>query len=310
MEMVLNRPFADRVSLPWDRLLRAVLILLLVGVLTSYIQKYVGRMDAGKETAKAVDTRSGEWIPKRNKADIHKGLSVENIRGILCAVSEENAIDKSKMNPEYKEIQCSVNTAEPITVSEETERSYISLPKTDDGNPGEIDTGTKAPITGGMEIAADNSGNRESGADMSITEGSEDNAKKPEVTEEGSAENIEEAAQDELSGIRIISGFRLDEDGYIVGIDSNIDVTDDVLIIPMVSGCIGIRNNALAGLGESVFEIYIPANICNIMPGAFAGLTSLVFIEVAEDNPCYYSIDGVLYSRTGEEVFHPCNRME
>ena len=71
----------------------------------------------------------------------------------MCAVSEENAIDKSKMNPEYKEIQCSVNTAEPITVSEETERSYISLPKTDDGNPGEINTGTKAPITGGMERA-------------------------------------------------------------------------------------------------------------------------------------------------------------
>ncbi len=38
MEMVLNRTFADRVSLPWDRLLRAVLILLLVGALTSNIQ--------------------------------------------------------------------------------------------------------------------------------------------------------------------------------------------------------------------------------------------------------------------------------
>ena len=74
MEMVLNRTFADRVSLPWDRLLRAVLILLLVGALTSNIQKYVERMEEDTEAAKAVDTRSGEWLSKRNKADIHKGF--------------------------------------------------------------------------------------------------------------------------------------------------------------------------------------------------------------------------------------------
>ena len=309
MEMVLNRTFADRVSLPWDRLLRAVLILLLVGVLTSNIQKYVERVEEDTEAAKAVDTRSGEWFSKRNKADIHKGLSVENIGGILCAVSEENVTDKSKINPEYKEMQCSSNTAEPITVSEETESLYINLPKTDDEDTGELNTGTKAPITGGMEIMAENSGNREIESDVPGTGGSENNTEKQEETETGSSENIAGDTQTDSSGFKIISGFKLDEDGYIVGTDSNIDVTDDVLIIPMVPGCVGIRNEALAGLGESVFEIYIPANICNIMPGAFAGLTSLVFIEVAEDNPCYYSIDGVLYSRTGEEVFHPCNRM-
>ena len=82
MEMVLNRTFADRVSLPWDRLLRAVLILLLVGVLTSYIQKYVDRMEAGKETAKAVDTRSG----------FLRGTKQISIKVCLLRISEESCV--------------------------------------------------------------------------------------------------------------------------------------------------------------------------------------------------------------------------
>lgn len=44
-------------------------------------------------------------------------------------------------------------------------------------------------------------------------------------------------------------------------------------------------------------EIYIPANITWIEPGALEKLENLMYIEVAPDNPAYQSIDGVLYSK-------------
>lgn len=48
-----------------------------------------------------------------------------------------------------------------------------------------------------------------------------------------------------------------------------------------------------------VEEIYIPANIIYIASGAFENLTNLIYIEVAEDNPVYYSENGELYTKDG-----------
>lgn len=110
----------------------------------------------------------------------------------------------------------------------------------------------------------------------------------------------------DISGTTIVSGFILDEEGYITGTESDVDVTDGILVFPVESGCVGIREGALSGLDEYVYEIYIPANIHDIEPGVFEEFTSFLYIEVAEDNPCYYSMDGSLYSMTGEEIFIPC----
>ena len=60
--------------------------------------------------------------------------------------------------------------------------------------------------------------------------------------------------------------------------------------------CKGIRAEALTGI-TGVEEIYIPANITWIEPGALEKLENLMYIEVAPDNPAYQSIDGVLYSK-------------
>ena len=40
-------------------------------------------------------------------------------------------------------------------------------------------------------------------------------------------------------------------------------------------------------------EVYIPANITYIETEAFEKLNSLIYIEVAEENPEYESIEGI-----------------
>lgn len=56
---------------------------------------------------------------------------------------------------------------------------------------------------------------------------------------------------------------------------------------------------ALSGLGSAVEEIEIPANITNIQPGAFVGLSDLGWIEADAANPAYVTVDGVLYTADG-----------
>ena len=57
-----------------------------------------------------------------------------------------------------------------------------------------------------------------------------------------------------------------------------------------------------------MIEVYIPSNITYIAPGAFDHLHLLMFIEVAEDNPAYYSEDGILYAADGEIIAYPGGR--
>lgn len=64
-------------------------------------------------------------------------------------------------------------------------------------------------------------------------------------------------------------------------------------------GCSGIARGALSGLGSAVEEIEIPANIINIQPGAFVGLSNLGWIEADAANPAYVTVDGVLYTADG-----------
>ena len=70
--------------------------------------------------------------------------------------------------------------------------------------------------------------------------------------------------------------------------DSSV-ATDGILTFPRSMDCTGIERNSLGGLEEEVIEVYIPSNITYIAPGAFDHLHLLMFIEVAEDNPAYYS---------------------
>ena len=75
-------------------------------------------------------------------------------------------------------------------------------------------------------------------------------------------------------------------------------IKDGVLYFPE-EGCSGIARGALSDLGSAVEEIEIPANITNIQPGAFVGLSNLGWIEADEANPAYVTVDGVLYTADG-----------
>lgn len=55
-------------------------------------------------------------------------------------------------------------------------------------------------------------------------------------------------------------------------------------------------------------EIYIPADITYIEDGAFDDLCCLMYIEVAGDNPEYYSEKGILYRKDGTEIAYPMGR--
>lgn len=105
-----------------------------------------------------------------------------------------------------------------------------------------------------------------------------------------------------------IAGFILDDEGYITGYTERVCIRDDLLLIPEDEGCVGIRAGAFHGLDENVMEVYIPATIQSIEPGAFDVFPYLMFIEVSGENPYYYSLDGILYSVSGEEVFCPAGR--
>lgn len=110
------------------------------------------------------------------------------------------------------------------------------------------------------------------------------------------------------AGWKEFDGFVSDENGRIIGCTSPSVATDGILTFPRSMDCTGIERNSLGGLEEEVIEVYIPSNITYIAPGAFDHLHLLMFIEVAEDNPAYYSEDGILYAADGEIIAYPGGR--
>ena len=118
------------------------------------------------------------------------------------------------------------------------------------------------------------------------------------VTDSGIVEEKEQQDDtiEEINQPVLCHGFLCDTTGMIIGCDS-VSVVDGVLCLPSDGTCTGVSTGALASLGSDVFEIYIPANITLIEPGAFEGLTELFYIEVHPDNPVYGSSCGTLYEK-------------
>ena len=119
---------------------------------------------------------------------------------------------------------------------------------------------------------------------------------------------LEEGCKDlELyAGWREFPGFQSNDLGHIVGCTGSIEaVFDGFLCLPGYENCVGIEKGAFDGMEEDVFELYIPANIMYIGEGAFENLTNLMFIEVSEDNPVFYSEKGVAYYNDGTVAAYP-----
>lgn len=111
------------------------------------------------------------------------------------------------------------------------------------------------------------------------------------------------------AGWREYPGFTADDRGYITGCTGTADaIIESLLRIPDYEGCTGIESGAFDGLADCITEVFIPANITYIAPDAFDGLSNLMYFEVLEGNPAYYSEYGILYYSDGTEAAYPAGR--
>lgn len=116
----------------------------------------------------------------------------------------------------------------------------------------------------------------------------------PEAPDEGMEENVPEEPVTYMTD----SGFEYDANGMIISC-SRVMNYDGVLVFPYDSACRGVTASALAEISGEIFEIYIPANIVEIEPGALDSLMNLCYVEVQEGNPVYVSLEGELYYLDG-----------
>ena len=125
-------------------------------------------------------------------------------------------------------------------------------------------------------------------------------ASEPVITNPDSMENVKN--EDEEGSIAVENtdtGYLINAEGMICGLSGDKEgIKDGVLYFPE-KGCSGIARGALSDLGSAVEEIEIPANITNIQPGAFVGLSNLGWTEADAANPAYVTVDGVLYTADG-----------
>ena len=124
----------------------------------------------------------------------------------------------------------------------------------------------------------------------------------PVITNPDSMENVKNENKDEEEPIaagNTDTGYLINAEGVIYGLSGNKEVIQDGVLSFPEEGCSQIAGGVLSDLGSSVEEIEIPANITNIQPGVFAGLSNLGWIEADAANPAYVTVDGVLYTADG-----------
>ena len=336
MEIVLRLRRQSVIDIHWERRGRACLLLVLSCLLYWYIRVYaadytaeredavvyaqelklVGSMDGihivyvrgnvdnlsdlyRQEPENAAACRLAEYrelsgiadrveYPSESRRNLRTLCRIENIEavqkvwdaGIIIQMDEEDRVFFSE-NGE------GIENDNPFSENEEETKNDISFIETEeetknDISSNETEEGTKNDIS-----STENE--KETEDDMSFIQD-------------------EDTSADENDEIREIAGFYVDNHGYIVGITENLSFMDGILAVASDSECVGIRENAFSNVEDEVVEIYIPANICDIEPGAFDVFGNLMYIEVAEGNRCYCSIDGILYSKSGEEIAYPVGR--
>lgn len=96
-------------------------------------------------------------------------------------------------------------------------------------------------------------------------------------------------------------GYALSDRGYLMDCGPEM-VSDGLLLLPSDGACTGVEDHAFDKLAQMIEEIYIPANITYIASGVFENLTNLIYIEVSPDNPVYYSVNGELYTKDGDNL--------
>ena len=205
----------------------------------------------------------------------------------VCATTEDINVSGNDL-PEkvtIEAIQTDVNQADVIQVAAVPEEILVEEPMVEE-------IAVEEPVV--EEIVAEKPGVKR---DTTINVASE-----PVITNPDSMENVKNENKDEEEPIaagNTDTGYLINAEGVIYGLSGNKEVIQDGVLSFPEEGCSQIAGGALSDLGSSVEEIEIPANITNIQPGVFAGLSNLGWIEADAANPDYVTVDGVLYTADG-----------
>ena len=205
----------------------------------------------------------------------------------VCATTEDINVSGNDL-PEkvtIEAIQTDVNQADVIQVAAVPEEILVEEPMVEE-------IAVEEPVV--EEIVAEKPGVKR---DTTINVASE-----PVITNPDSMENVKNENKDEEEPIaagNTDTGYLINAEGVIYGLSGNKEVIQDGVLSFPEEGCSQIAGGALSDLGSSVEEIEIPANITNIQPGVFAGLSNLGWIEADAANPAYVTVDGVLYTADG-----------
>ena len=205
----------------------------------------------------------------------------------VCATPEDINVSGNDL-PEkvtIEAIQTDVNQADVIQVAAVPAEILVEEPMVEE-------IAVEEPVV--EEIVAEKPGVKR---DTTINVASE-----PVITNPDSMENVKNENEDEEGSIAVgntDTGYLINAEGMICGLSGDKEVIKDGVLYFPEEGCSGIARGALSGLGSAVEEIEIPANITNIQPGAFAGLSNLGWIEADAANPAYVTVDGVLYTADG-----------
>lgn len=205
----------------------------------------------------------------------------------VCATTEDINVSGNDL-PEkvtIEAIQTDVNQADVIQVAAVPAEILVEEPMVEE-------IAVEEPVV--EEIVAEKPGVKR---DTTINVASE-----PVITNPDSMENVKNETEEEEEPIEvgnINTGYLINAEGVIYGLSGSKEVIQDGVLLFPEEGCSQIAGGALSDLGSAVEEIEIPANITNIQPGAFVGLSDLGWIEADAANPAYVTVDGVLYTADG-----------
>lgn len=205
----------------------------------------------------------------------------------VCATTENINVSGNDL-PEkvtIEAIQTDVNQADVIQVAAVPEEILVEEPMVEE-------IAVEEPVV--EEIVAEKPGVKR---DTTVNVASESVITNPDSMENVKNENKDE--EEPIAAGNTDTGYLINAEGVIYGLSGNKEVIQDGVLSFPEEGCSQIAGGALSDLGSSVEEIEIPANITNIQPGVFAGLSNLGWIEADAANPAYVTVDGVLYTADG-----------
>ena len=234
------------------------------------------------------------YLEKNLISEIEVCATTEDINVSGNDLPEKVTITKQIKEPEKMDehsflsaetIRTDVNQADVIQVAAVPEEILVEEPMVEE-------IAVEEPVV--EEIVAEKPGVKR---DTTVNVASE-----PVITNPDSMENVKNENKDEEEPIaagNTDTGYLINAEGVIYGLSGNKEVIQDGVLSFPEEGCSQIAGGALSDLGSSVEEIEIPANITNIQPGVFAGLSNLGWIEADAANPAYVTVDGVLYTADG-----------